>query len=137
MPRYKHMMPQEVRIWESWLRTEEGKSFEPYQYDIHVGKASALWKTGNPNYDRMADALLKKRIDAISKKEGAVHIFEIKPDAGLGAIGQLLSYEILYREEFGYDGRIELHLVTNYTDIDTERVCKQRGIQVHIVPVLI
>jgi len=33
MPKYKHMMPAEVRIWEAWLRTEEGKKYEPYQYD--------------------------------------------------------------------------------------------------------
>jgi len=137
MAKYKHMMPQEVRIWESFLNTEEGKQYEPYQYDIHVGKASALWKTGNPNWDRMADALLKKRIDAVSVKNNVVHIFEVKPDAGLGAIGQLLSYDVLYRQEFNYDGAIELHLVTNYTDIDTETVAKNRGIQIHIVPVFV
>jgi len=137
MPKYKHMMPAEVRVWEAWLRTEEGKSYEPYEYDVHVGKASALWKTGEPNWDRMADALMKKRIDAVSRKEGIVHIFEVKPDAGLGAIGQLLSYRILYREEFDYGGRIELHLVTNYTDIDTETVCKEQNIKLHIVPVLV
>ena len=85
----------------------------------------------------MADALLKKRIDAVSRKENIVHIFEVKPDAGLGAIGQLLSYEILYRQEFNYTGAIALHLVTNYTDIDTETVARNRGIQIHIVPVLV
>jgi len=137
MPRYTHMLRAEVRIWDAWLRTEEGKEYEPYQYDVHVGKASSLWKTGEPNWDRMADALMKKRIDAVSRKEGVVHIFEVKPDAGLGAIGQLLSYRILYRDEFDYEGNIELHLVTNYTDIDTETVCREQNIKLHIVPVLV
>lgn len=133
---FKHLLPSERQIWRAFIQ-REGQDYKPFEYDVHVGKASALWKTGNPNYDRMADALLKKRIDAVSKKENVLHIFEVKPDAGLSAIGQLLSYEVLYRQEFKYEGRIDLHLVTNLIDVDTENICNSKGIIVHLVEVVV
>lgn len=125
--KYRHMMPNEVPIWERWL-AGEGARFAPYEYDVAVGEGLVIEGEADELVKRIAQALTKKRIDAVSKRLGVVRIFEVKPRAGLSAVGQLIGYRELYRQTFNYRGAIELWLITDRLQPDMEPILKRHGI---------
>jgi len=75
--------------------------------------------------------LTQKRIDVVAERDGEVWIFEVKPDAGLSAIGQVLSYRVLYKQHFREERPIKLAIVTTRVDDDIREVAKEYGIVVY------
>ena len=126
------MLPGDVVIWERWLKQNKDKWYD-YKYDVHVGKVEPTFPTEPVNIMNLARAVLRKRIDVVARKDDEIWIFEVKPDAGLGAIGQLISYKHLYQEEFKPTETIRLGLVTDRIDRDVEMVCQKEGITVFVV----
>jgi hypothetical protein len=45
-------------------------------------------------------ATSRKRVDVIGETASDIIIYEVKERAGMSALGQLLCYEALYREEY-------------------------------------
>lgn len=124
---FRHMMPAEVPIWVKWL-SGEGQRYEPYEYDVKVGDGIQLPEEASELERRIATELTRKRIDAVSRRIGVVRIFEVKPRAGLTAIGQLLGYRELYRKTFRWSGKIELWLITDRLQPDMEPILRRHGI---------
>ena len=125
--RFVHMMPNEVPIWARWLEGE-GARYAPYEYDVAVGEGVQLPEEASELERRIAAELTRKRIDAVSRQVGVVRIFEVKPRAGLSAVGQLLGYRELYRQTFRHRGPIELWLITDRLQPDMEPVLRRHGI---------
>ena len=130
--KYPHMLPGDVKIWERWLKLYRDQ-WTDYQYDIHLGEVEPIYETKPINIMNLARAVLRKRIDVVARKDDEIWIFEVKPDAGLGAIGQLVSYEVLYRKKFKPTERIRLALVTDRLDRDILAVCEEKGIEMFVV----
>jgi len=130
--KYPHMLPGDVKIWERWLKINEDKWYD-YKYDVHVGKVEPIYETKPINIMNLARAVLRKRIDVVARKDNEIWIFEVKPDAGLGAICQLISYKHLYQEEFRPTETIRLALVTDRLDKDVQTVCQKEGIELFVV----
>jgi len=126
------MLPGDVVIWERWLKINRDKWYD-YKSDVHVGKVEPIFPTEPVNIMNLARAVLRKRIDVVARRGDEIWIFEVKPDAGLGAIGQLISYKHLYQEEFKPTETIRLGLVTDRIDRDVEMVCQKEGITVFVV----
>lgn len=132
MPRYPHMLPNEIPLWERWLALH-GSEYENFNYDVHVGRGTDPGPTYDQKWRDLAITLTQKRIDATAEKDGVVYIFEVKPDAGLGAVGQLVSYRDLYRREFNYIGSIRLVCITTRVDEDIRYVMVKNGIDIYEV----
>ena len=96
---YPHLMPREIIIWEKWLELNQQR-FELYEYDIRVGESIIPPPNIDANIAQMAVDLAKKRIDVLASTAGQPTIIEIKDWAGLTAVGQLLSYPLLFAREF-------------------------------------
>lgn len=130
--RYKHMLPRDVRLWERFLE-QYGEYFDRFDYDIRVGVG-----VGDIyGYDEMtaliAKALTQKRIDAVGFRSGEIWLFEIKPKAGLSAIGQVLAYKTLYENQYGKGSVYRIAIITDRTDIDEYTVCQEHNIRVYEV----
>jgi len=130
--RYKHMLPRDKRIWDRFLE-QHGSYFERFDYDIHVGEGvGTLWGVSVMT-QRIATSLTQKRIDAVGYRSGEVWLFEIKPKAGLSAIGQVSAYEILYNKDFGAGAVTYKAIVTDRTDNDIRHLCKELNIRLYEV----
>mgnify|MGYP001562809153 CR=1 FL=1 len=106
------MSPSDIPLWQEFLRLH-GKEYTAFEYDVPVGD-------GIPPPEDIPDfakkdwiALTKKRIDVVGFKANDVEIFEIKPRAGLTALGQLLGYWTLYKKTHGNSFHISLTLITS------------------------
>lgn len=127
--KFRHMLPNEVRLWERFLQLY-GDWFKNYRYDVRVGEGVDPGPGYEEEWRRLARLLTQKRIDVVAEKDGEVWIFEVKPDAGLGAIGQVLSYKVLYMKEHKDVHKVQLAIVTTRVDDDIREVCKEYGITV-------
>ena len=125
--RFPHLLPKERVLWNLYL-DKHMEEFEFFEYDVHVGKGIELKENIDPMIRKLALSLSRKRIDAIGHKKKAIILFEIKPDAGLSTIGQLLAYLYLYKVEFRPSKPALTHIVSDIIDVDTKNVAKAYSI---------
>lgn len=99
-PPFPHMMPHDIPLFASFVLSEEGKRYGQWQFDVHVGPGQDLGEGTDPAIRDMGIMLTQLRIDAIGFSGTIPTIFEVKPDARLTALGQVLSYVWYYEREF-------------------------------------
>jgi len=130
--RFPHMLPAESAIWSAFLE-KYGSGWKNYRYDVHVGEGISV----GPDYDIMtqglARALTQKRIDAVGERQGVIWIFEVKVQAALSALGQLMGYRTLYEKTFPETRHISLAIVTDQVLPDDRYVFEAHGIKVFVV----
>lgn len=130
--KYPHMVREEIEIWKRFLR-KYGSKYDRFRYDEHVGKGSGPIPGYSKKDQEMFIRLTQKRIDVVAFKRGAAFIVEIKPRAGLAAIGQLIAYKRLYQEKHGRFTVAGLAIVAESIDNDVRGVAENLGIQVVLV----
>lgn len=131
--RFPHMYAAESEIWRRWLRIHE-REYLRFEYDTHVGKPWPEHLTLPEKWRRGAEAVYLKRIDVVGFKQESVTIFEVKPHAGLGSLGQILGYLSLYEEQFAPSEELRGAIVTELTDPNIERILEEHGIELYILP---
>lgn len=130
--RYPHMLPADVRLWERWL-DKHGDFFTSVQYDVHVGGDVERLPHWSDKFTTEASWLAAKRIDVVGYKPGEIWLIEVKPEAGTAAIGQLVSYLILYRLKFAPAADLICALVTNYLVPDEKVILETLGFRWFVV----
>ena len=77
--------------------------------------------------------LYQKKIDVIGYKNNDVYIVEVKPNAGSSALGQVLSYKLLYQNEFQISPPAKLMIITDKIQNGYEPIFRSHQIMVHEV----
>lgn len=126
------MLPVERLLWLAWMR-ENFQFWGGFLYDVHVGEGIPIDPAWPPNIRAASRSLTQKRIDAIAWRNQVLWIFEVKPDAGLSAVGQLLSYRVLYRKTFGYQDKIQLGIITDQINPDEKYLFDKFNIRIFLV----
>jgi len=130
--KYPHMLPADVEIWERFL-DRHGTEFSGFDYDVHVGGSVERLDSWSDEYYRGFCTLAAKRIDAVGYKPGEVWLFEVKPEAGVTAVGQLVTYRDLYLAERGPVGVVVCCLVCENILPDELGVMDRLGFKVFVV----
>jgi len=130
--KYPHLMVSDVAIWERYLE-KYGKEWDSFEYDVRVGEGITIPATETESMRIMAQALWEKRIDVVGRKGPRVFIIEVKPSAMLSAIGQVLSYQILFEERYPEQGPVRMMIVTDRAGPDLERLCLKFDIALVVV----
>ena len=102
---FPHMSRADSAVWRAFLASH-AVSFDSVDYDVAVGGKAAERLPDDAELRPMWQTLLKKRIDAVLHRPGAVWTVEVKPIANMAALGQALSYAYLYKAE----GRTQLRV---------------------------
>lgn len=130
--RYPHLMVQDVLIWERYLE-QHATEWIGFRYDVRVGEGIELPES-EPEYIRgMALALTEKRIDVLGEKGNEVWIIEVKPNAMLSAVGQVLSYQVLFEDRFPDQPKPKLMIVTDRKGPDLQSIAAKFNISVVVV----
>jgi len=132
MPKYPHMSPVEEKLWDRYLRWSPHE-FLRLTYDLHLGDHAPLDPVWPEWLVRLVLATSRLRVDVIGETVDAIYIFEIKDRAGMGALGQLMTYEALYREEHKPTKPIKKVIITDRTRSDMAVLFPQFDIEVVIV----
>jgi len=126
------MFPKDITIWERFL-VSPANDFEGFDYDIKVGSVPQFPDGLDTSVYKAGNILWKKRIDAVGHKNGKIYIIEVKPHAGSSAIGQVLGYVQLYREEIKPSVGLIGMVVTDNPEIDFQRIAAPNMIQFVVV----
>lgn len=130
--RYPHMFPLDIIIWERFLAAYAA-DYSNFVYDVKVGSGSPI-KEGTPeNYARMQEILSKYRIDAVGTRSGGIDIIEVKPNAGAGAIGQVVTYVTLYKRDFAPTNPIRGVIITDRELPDMRHLTDQQGFGYYVI----
>lgn len=128
------MLPREIIVFREWLRQHE-KEFDRFDYNVRIGDGQDPGPSFPPEIRKMAQDNSKKRLDAVGWQGRRATIIEVKDRAGASAIGQLVTYDALWRRERPAEPAPALLLVANRIAPDVLPVLARAGIQLAIVEV--
>ncbi len=128
LPKYPHLVGSDIPIWDSWVRTH-GHYFQGFDYDVHVGQGLEPDKDQSFELQQMWVSLTQKRIDVVGYRPGEVWLIEVKDRPTTAAIGQALSYKILYERDYGLLSLVVPCLVAGSIEPDIETVLRSFDIR--------
>ena len=127
MIKYPHLAPQDKIIWDKFI-DDHPDYFDSVDYDVRVGTGQTISAKPHAMTAEEWRAHTQKRIDVVGYKDDLIYIVELKPSASFSAIGQAVSYALLYRAEFNPKEKILPTIITDREVLDIRNLCNQQGI---------
>src|SRR3990167_5081859 len=98
-PSYPHMSVKDTEIWNRYI-DKFPDAYLTCQYDFHIGDTAPFDTLMDDGTDLNQDKLYRLRIDVVAADNKRISIIELKPNAGVSALGQLEKYtELFMRDE--------------------------------------
>lgn len=130
---FQQLSAEDRLIWSRFLDAE-GSTYDGYMYDVPVGGVDCD-PADVPEAMRKAwRYCTAKRIDVLARYGVELTIFECRYQAGVSAIGALLTYGFLFREAFPELDAPDLRLLSDHMSADTIRAAEHFGIAVTLYP---
>ncbi len=129
---YPHLKPNDVHLWEKFIRAN-ANFFDTVDYDVAVGEGVVVGDVTADVYAKSFKKLTQKKIDVIGYRKDQVWIVEVKPFAGSSALGQLLSYRILFDDETLEGETVHLMIITNECRTEYKKIFESHNIRVEEV----
>lgn len=129
---YPHMGAQDAAIWSRFI-AQYPDLFEKVWYDLPVGSGAPIPDGTAPHMERDWQILTKYKCDVVAFDDVGPTIIEIKPRAGLGSIGQIIGYDLLYQEYVDKKARPNLVIVTDSLRSDMDWLADEFNIKVIVV----
>jgi len=128
-----HMLREDVPVWYRFL-VDWGFLIDALYYDCLLGGIALTEEEQSDPMKRMWRANTAKRADAIAELENEIWIIEVAHRPGLRAIGQLLTYQYLWREDPKIEKPDKMVLVCQDFDTDLFAAAARSGILIYAVP---
>jgi len=130
--RYPHLMPVDLAIWNRFM-DKYAADFVGFQYDVTVGEGAKAPEGASDADKYLLWSLTVKRIDCLGIRKDRVIVFEVKPRLGMAAIGQMVSYYVLWLRQYGRPPAVQVATVCEQSEPDLEFVAAQLGFLVIVV----
>lgn len=130
---YPHLLPDDIAVWERYLAVR-GPLYNYIDYDVQVGFGSKSIPDITPEVEKARRHLTRRRIDAVGYTAAQVTLIEITRLADLKAIGQLVSYPILYGITYRPRLPVRMLLVCEKLHTDIEHVVYHLPVDVWLSP---
>lgn len=131
-PKYRHM-----RQWESAIVDKFHAKIKlkgEFEYDVALRvREIPLPGYKTENEQMLWNRLTAKRIDVVATTKAAIYVIEVKDRLRPSAVGQALTYKILYEEQFKPSQPVIPSIVTEFGDPDMQHVCDVYNIKVWVV----
>jgi len=128
-----HMLKTDVPVWYAFLESW-GFLFRSLYYDCLLGGIALSEEEEADPMKRMWRANTAKRADAIAELTDEIWIIEVAQRPGLRAIGQLMTYQHLWREDPKIEKPEKLVLVAQQFDKDLFAAASRSGMLIYAVP---
>jgi hypothetical protein len=126
------MKPADVALWERFMQ-QFPNMYDFVQYDVPVGQVPSHALDPVSNTGRTAEMLYKRKIDVVAFKGEQIDIIELKPSAGLSAIGQVNGYRTLYMRDYSPPVTPKAIIVTDSVDPDAGVIAHEQGVMLVVV----
>jgi len=126
-----------MRIWEEQImqKFHQKPPFEAnWSYDVHLRVRDTTKKTElTPKDQQLWNQMTAKRIDAVAETPTNIYVIEIKDRLRPSAVGQALTYKILYEEQYRPTKPVTATIITEFGDPDMQHVCDVLKIRVWVI----
>lgn len=132
LQKYPHFNQSDAVIWSRFVSRYPDFA-DSVDYDVICGSGHDLPDTLGPTYQSDAKYLGSYKIDVLAHREKVHYIIEVKPNAGPGAIGQIITYAVLFDFYDGTDEVVKPVLITDFERPDVRKVCERFGVEFFVV----
>ena len=129
--KYKHMGARDAAIWERFIIANPS-AFDAVAYDIPVGEGASFDTVVSPETGGDQARLYKKKIDVVAIKNDVLFIIEVKPEAGLGALGQIAAYKTLFKREYEPVQALQSAIITDLIKSDMEFLAAEQKVAIFV-----
>lgn len=127
-----HMLAPDIPVWYRFLK-EYAAHFQSLYYDCLLGGPVLTPYEEKDPMKRMWRALTAKRADVIAETKTEVWLIEVSAYPGMRALGQLLTYETLWKEDPKIEKPEALVLVADQIDPDIRLTFEPYKVNLHLV----
>ena len=126
---YPHMSPEDTTLWNRFIETHPHFADFAY-YDVPVGSLPHnIQSAQRPITERYVKQTYLKRIDALTQQDKLLHLIELKPYAGMIALGQVIMYRHCLAKLLGNDYNIHGMIISDIADVDLPELATIHQIQ--------
>jgi hypothetical protein len=131
--RYTHLLPHDAPILTAYL-TEHGHRYTFIDFDLRVGAGRDPGPDFDNNIRMMALDLSRRRCDAVGWDGTTGTIIEVTNAAGTTALGQLITYANLYKQDHPNQTPPHLIIVARTMQTDMATAYTALGIEIQLYP---
>ena len=131
---YPHLKPADIAIWERFIE-KYPNVYETVAYDVAVGEGAPIPAGTEKNLARDFKILTQWKIDVVGFNKNQIDVIEIKPNAGLNALGQVLGYVALFKKTFPDTRNVLAVIITNNLRPDMLKLAEGMGVKLYKVDV--
>lgn len=126
--RRPHLVGADAILWDAFVKSKLNR-YELFAFDVRVGRGQSPLGGESAQMLAMWKALTQKRIDVVAWDKASVDIYEVKLYAGLGALGQVMSYRALWAASYPDLVLADVWLMFERIDADAAEVAALHGIR--------
>ena len=128
--RYRHLTPDDSALWDMFI-IQYPTEFTQVWYDVRTGTLpEGLADPTTGWIERHVKQSYMKRIDVIGYQAPDWHIIELKPSAGMIALGQIIVYTTCIAEQLPALAKIKGRIITDKADPDMKPIAASHNITV-------
>jgi hypothetical protein len=121
--KYPHFNLTDSRIWDSFLKVNPTLSLR-FAYDVPLIDESQTPPSLDKNLSHDWNYLTAFKVDVIGERAAGLDLYEVKPLLTLQAIGQVMSYIVLFNKFYNNLQATTLNIVCTHADPQLAYVCK-------------
>jgi len=125
----QQMLPADVPLWHIFL-DKFAWMFDRFFYNVRVGGPTFEGSDLDLAMAKMWYASTAKRIDCIGERKEDIWIIEVASSPYLRAVGQCLTYKLLWEEDRKIDKPAKMVLVCYFLDADLKKVLRKYSVEV-------
>jgi hypothetical protein len=126
------MREKETLIWERFL-VAYPEAYNEVVYNLKLGEGADIPEGTAENIAKDFKELTQHKIDVVGFKGNNIDIIELKPYAGVGAIGQVIGYRDLYITYINRNANPNLVVITDVLRNDTKTIAEKQNIKLIII----
>lgn len=116
-----HMSPEDIVIYRRWAISGLKNALRQY-FDVSLGLIDVPDSTASPEIKAMWVRLNQKRVDAIIEYEDHIKLIEFRHNATPNAIGRVLAYKMLWKDDPVIPKPFKMAIVSNRYDKEVDRL---------------
>jgi hypothetical protein len=110
--KYPGLLPEEILVLRAWLALHQGE-YDRFDYNMRIGQGIDPGAAYSAEVRKQAVMNTQLRIDAVAWKGTQPSIIEVKRRTTPSNVGQILTYDSVWRQEFPGGPAPILRLVCN------------------------
>lgn len=125
------MAPADIRLFASFVLSDKGRTYFRWQFDERLGPATDPGPAYSPEVREAARALSRIRVDAVGWDGTGPTVMEVKPEAKLGALGQIAAYRFFFCRDKGIGCRAAI--ISDFFPPYTKEFAEHFDIETYLV----